>query len=223
MKSKPVGLLALIVFALTILWLVQMVLVNMHLGEVTQFEQALDYAAEQHWFYFTFVYLNALLLTLANIVFYGSLFPLLKKIQPEISAAAFSIVPVYGILALCSYLSQIVLVPVLIEQVKDPQMTTFALGALQHVVQMWPKSTIGLFDQFSYFLLGIPGFLYGYLMIKDSNLRLPGLLFVLGSGFCFLIGIGIVLNYMPLVGIPSMIGGVLSIAAIGILAWKLLK
>ncbi len=223
MKNKPVGTLALIVFLLTVFWLGQMILVNIRLGTIDNFEKALIYATERHWFYYTFVYVNALLLTLANVLFYGSLYGMLKKHQPEWAAAVFAIVPLYGIFALSSYLSQLVLVPILINQVADPQLQNFASGALQHLLQMWPHSTIGLFDQFSYFLLGFPGFIYGLMMMKEPYLRVPGILFVISGGFCFLIGIGIVMNVMALVGIPSMIGGIFSIAATGILAWKLLK
>lgn len=220
---KSTGILAGLVVIFTLIWLAQMIGVNAAYGSIEDFDQALAYARQAHWFYFSATYINALLLTLANVLLYGSLFGLLKKIHPEWAAAGLAFVPLYAILALFSYQSQLVVVPVLIAQLSDPQLQPAATTLLQHLLQLAPQSTLGLFDQFSYFLLGFPGVIYGLLMWQDQRLRIPGMLFAVGGGFCLLIGVGVLGRIPALIGIPSMAGGVLSIVATGWLAVCLLS
>ncbi|MFZ6029607.1 MAG: hypothetical protein ACOYYS_17985 [Chloroflexota bacterium] len=218
MNAKTTGILASAVFLLTLIWLGQMIGVAAEYGSMESFDDALAFAKEQHGLYFSATYINALLLTLCNTLLYGSLYGLLKREHAEWAAAGLVFVPLYAILALVSYLSQLVIVPVLINQWNDPQLQPIAFAHLQHWLQIWPQSTIQLFDQFSYFLLGIPGLIYGLLMWRITSLRIPGSLFVLSSIFCLLIGIGISAGLPVLIGVPSMIGGVLSIVAVGWLA-----
>jgi hypothetical protein len=223
MKTKITGVLAASVFILTLIWLAQMIGIAVKYGTFEHFEDALTFARERHWFYYNTTYANALILTLFNMLLYGSLYGLLKGEHPELTTAGLVFVPLYGILALVSYLSQIVMVPALIPQLEDPQLQPIALALLHHWLQIWPQSTIQLFDQFSYFLLGVPGLIYGLLMWRIEILRITGGLFVLSSAFCLLIGIGIITGLSGFVGVPSMIGGLLSIIATGLLAVVLLR
>jgi hypothetical protein len=223
MKTKITGILAASVVILTLIWLAQMIGAAVKYGSFEKFNDALAFARERHWFYYTATYANALVLTLFNALLYGSLYGLLKGEHPEWTAAGLVFVPLYAILAMVAYLSQIVLVPALINQLEDPQLQPIALALLHHWLQIWPHSTIQLFDQFSYFLLGMPGLIYGLLMWRIALLRIPGGFFVLSSIFCLLIGVGIISGLPELVGVPSMIGGIVSIIATGWLAVVLLR
>ena len=223
MKTQTSGMLAASVLILTLIWLSQMIGASVKYGSFEHFDDALAFAREQHWLYYYATYANALALTLFNMLLYGSLYGLLKKDNPEWAAAGLVFVPLYALLALVAYLSQIVLVPVLINQLEDPQLQPIALTLLQHWLQIWPQSTIQLFDQFSYFILGVPGLIYGFLMWKIAPLRIPGGLFIVSGGFCLLIGVGIISRLPQLVGLPSMIGGIVSIIATGWLAVVLLR
>ncbi len=223
MKKQVTGILAAAVLVLTIIWLSQMIGASARYGSFERFDNALAFARERHWFYYNATYANALMLTLFNMLLYGSLYGLLKKEHPEWTAAGLVFVPLYAILATVSYLSQIVLVPVLIYQLEDPVTQPIALALLHHWLQIWPQSTIQQFDQFSYFLLGVPGLIYGLLMWNTTRLRIPGGLFVVSGLFCLLIGVGIITGLPALVGVPSMIGGVVSIIATGWLAFVLLR
>jgi hypothetical protein len=218
MNTKTTGTLATIVLILTLVWLSQMIGAAIHYGSFERFDDALAFAREQHWFYYKATYANALLLTLGNALLFGSLYGLLKREQPEWAAAGLVFIPLYAILALVSYLSQFALVPALVSQLEDPQLQPMALASLHHWLQIWPQSTIQLFDQFSYFLLGFPVLIYGFLMWRTARLRIPGGLFMLSGLFCLPIGIGIMAGFPALVGTPSMIGGVASIVATGWLA-----
>ncbi len=223
MKNKTTGILAGFAFIFTLVWLAQMIAVNIHYGTFERFDQALAYARQAHWFYYSATYINVLILTLLNGLLFGSLYGMLKNAHPEWAAAGLIFVPLYSILALFSYLSQLTLVPVLIEQLNDPQLQAGATLLLQHLLQASPKSTIILFDQFSYFLLGFPCLIYGLLMWQYKTVRIPGALFAGSGAFCLLIGVGIVARIPALIDIPSMVGGVISIVATGWLAASVLR
>ncbi len=223
MKTQTSGILAASVVILTLIWLSQMIGASVKYGSFEHFDDALAFAREQHWFYYNATYANALALTLFNMLLYGSLYGLLKKENPEWTAAGLVFVPLYAVLAMVAYLSQIIMIPALISQLEDPLTQPVALALLRHWLQIWPHSTIQLFDQFSYFLLGIPGLIYGLLMWKIALLRIPGGLFIVSGVFCLLIGVGIITGLPDLVGVPSMIGGIVSIFAAGWLAVALLR
>ena len=223
MQTKSTGFLAGLVVIFTLIWLAQMIGVSVVFGAMDRFDQALAFAQQAHWFYYSATYINALLLTLFNVLLYGSLYGLLKDEHPGWASAGLAFVPLYAILALFSYLSQLTVVPALIAQLDDPQLQPAATLVLQHMLQIWPQSTLMLFDQFSYFLLGFPGLIYGLLMGQNRQLRIPGALFAIGGAFCMPIGLGIVAHLPSLIGIPSMAGGVISIAATGWLAFSLLR
>ena len=223
MKNKTVGILACIDLVVTLIWVTQMIGVSARYGSLETIDAAIAYARQSHWFFFTGVYVNALVLTLIGMLFYGALYGMLRQVHPEWAAAGLVFVPVYGLLAIGSYLTQIVVVPGLITQLSDPQNQPVALAFLRHLVQAWPHSTIVQFDQFSYFILSIPGLIYGLLLWKIRPLRVPAVLFVTGSALCLLVGVGIVMGLPALVGAPSMAAGVLSLFALGWLAVSLLS
>lgn len=217
------GILAGLLVIFTLIWLVQMIGVNMVYGSVNAFEQALEFAREAHWFFYSATYLNALVLTLLNVMLFGSLYGMLKEEHPGWTAIGLAFVPLYAILAVFSYLSQLIVVPVLIEQMNDPQVYIVAATLLRHLIQINSQSTLIMFDQFSYFLLGFPCLIYGLLLWKTGQLRTPGALFTISGALCLIIGPGVVLHIPALIDIPSMAGGVLSILATGSLAVRLMR
>ncbi len=223
MKNKVTGILAGLDFLFTLIWLGQMVGKQLVYGSLVEFDQALSYAKEAHWFFYSATYINAILLTLFGLMLYASLYALLKETQSAWAIVGLVFVPLYGILALFSYLCQLTITPALITQLEDPQLQPGAMFLLHHLLQSWPKSTLILFDQFSYFLLGFPCLIYGLLMWKTQQLRIPGALFAISGVLCLLIGPGVVARILVLIDVPSMAGGVLSIAATGWLAVSLLR
>lgn len=222
MNYKIVGVLAALAVSLTLIWLAQVIGVSIRYGTLETFDQALAFAREAHWFFYQATYINAVLLTLVNVLLFAGLYALLKDEQPVLAAAGLAVMPLYGILALFSYLSQLTLVPTLIAQLADSALAPMANTLLHHLIQLYPHSTLILFDQFSYFLLGIPSLIDGLLLWRIRPLRVPGALFTLSGAACLLIGPGVLGGFRALIDGPSMFGGVLSIFACGWLAYRLL-
>jgi hypothetical protein len=223
MKHKVIGVLAACNFVLTLVWLTQMIGITIQYGSFELFDDALAFAREQHWFYYTATYANALLLTLVNAMLLGYLSSLFKEKNHEWAGVGLVFISLYAILAIVSYLAQLVLVPLLINQLEDQQIRLFSFTLLRQWLQIWPHSTIQAFDQFSYFLLGFPCVIYGLLMTQIVRMRTVGWLYTVSGLFCMPIGVGIICGIPGLVAIPSMIGGVFSIFATGWLAVNQLK
>jgi hypothetical protein len=191
-----------------------MIAMNLTYGEVSTFEGALAFAQEQHPFFYTFTYVNAVLFSILNTMVFAGLYALLKSENPLWSGIALAFLPVYAILAIFSYLSQLVIVTRLIDLIGDPELGSASILMLHNMLQMYPKSALGYFDQFSYFILGIPSLIFGLLLYRHQQpLRLAGILLSLSGITCLLIGPGVMLDIPALISSPSMIGGVLSILA----------
>lgn len=223
MKSKTLGFIVLIDLALLIMWLVLMIILNVT-SPIETFEQAMEFATQRHWLFYTLNYTNAIIFTLLNVAVYAGLYALLRRDYPEWSSIGFAFVPMYGIIALLSYLSQLVVIPRLIDLYAIPEYTEIATVLLKHTIQIWPESSLQSIDQFSYLLLGIPSIIYGCeLYAHSKSMRVAGGLLALSGVATPFIGIGIIVQLSQLVTISSMIGGVLSIVSFVPLGMNLLR
>jgi len=99
-------------------------------------------------------------------------------------------VPIYGTLNLFAYLSQITLIPALIQAASDPATSETALLLLSQTLQMLPDSTVGFFNGLAYTILGIPSIIYGRVLIGSMkrSLTISGWL-LLANGIACILGV----------------------------------
>jgi hypothetical protein len=214
MKFKSLGIIILVDLVSLVGWLAGMILMSAANGGITTFDGALAFASERHPFYYNFTYANAVLFSLLNTMVFAGLYALLKRDFPLWSAIGLAFMPVYTILALFSYLSQLVIIPPLVDLLTVPEFRPVAIVLLHNLLQINPGSTLGYFDQFSYFILGIPSLIFGLALYRlGKPFRAAGVLLALSGAACLLIGPGVVFDLPALVAGPSMLGGVLSIVA----------
>ena len=224
MKSKTVGSIVLIDLVLLVMWLAIMIALNATNGPIETFEQAMDFVTERHWLFYTLSYTNAILFTFLNVTVFAGLYALLRADYPEWAAIGFAFVPIYGLIALFSYLSQIVIVPRLVDLYAIPAYKATATVLLTHMIQIWPESSLQSIDQFSYLILGIPSLIYGVaLYLRNRPMRVAGGLLALSGAVTLFIGVGVIAQLTQLVSISSMIGGVLSMASFLPLGVNLLR
>jgi hypothetical protein len=224
MKNKVLGFFILLDLVLIAMFLATFLALNAIKGPIETYEQALDFATERHWLFYDFIYINSILLTLVGITIYAGLYVLLQRVDPLWATIGLVFVPLYGIIALCSYLSQLVVIPGLIEMLAKPEYEAPATVLLQQLIQIWPKSSLQQIDQFSYAISGITGIIYGLLLYRlGKPMRLAGGLFALSGATGPIIGVGVIAGLSQLVTVSSMLGAILAMPAYLLLGINLLR
>jgi len=222
MKSRLVGITALITLVVTILWLVLLIVDTATAGAIDTFDKVLAHIADlQPLYYLT--YLNATLTVLAATVFFTALYQSCRQFAPELSSFAMVFVPVYAGINLVVYLSQITVVPELIRLYQLSEYRPAAYIFLQQTVQGWQSSGAAFFNNLAYAVLGIPSILFGIILTRhNSPSRLAGVLLGLSGLACMVGVIGSLIHNQALRN-GSLVGGVLflcAVAPLSALAWS---
>jgi hypothetical protein len=115
---------------------------------------------------------------------------------------------------LVAYLSQITLVPLLVQFRQTTAYQPAADIILRLAIQAYPASTTGYFNNLAYALLGIPSIIFGIILFNKSNLwRIAGCLLALNGAACILGILGLTIQN-SLLSLGSLVGGVLFLAAL---------
>ncbi len=182
-------------------------------GALETFQQARDYALQGSILY-TLSYANAALITIFASLLFACLYTYCRPISPELALMGLVFVPVYAALNLCVYLSQITLVPALLQISASAEYRPAADLLLMQLLQAYPFSWIAFMNNLAYALLGIPSILFGLIMLASQKLpRLAGLLLAL-NGIACILGVMGSLSGSRLLGSGSLLGGVLFLAAL---------
>lgn len=209
MKQK-IARLALIEAALTLLWVILMIANSLRSGPINTLEEAIKTTRRLDLLYYL-TYINAALLTGGAMLLYAAFFRFLKADFPHLALAGILFVPLYGALNFFVYLSQITVVPALAGR---------GSPSLAQWLQIWQGSPIALINQIAYTLLGFASILFGIGLIrKVSATRIAAWLLILNGAACIL-GLFGVLMGNPLLGMGSLIGGVLFLAGVAILGFQ---
>ena len=207
MKTKWLGWLSLITLISVTLWLIFLIWDMATAGPLETFQQVLAHAQKGDW-KFTFTYLNAGIFTTCVIALMGGLYTYCRPITPEWALVGLIFVPIYGTLNLLAYLSQITLVPALLQAAADPVMADAAMLFLQQSLQLLPESAVGFFNGLAYAILGIPSIIFGMALTKDKfrHLQISGWLLLL-SGIAGLLGIIGYLTGSAILSFGTLLGG----------------
>ncbi|MFO7583771.1 MAG: hypothetical protein R6W69_03495 [Anaerolineales bacterium] len=220
--SKLVVFLSLACLVLTALWVGLLIADMASAGPLETFEQVAAHASRLHGLFYA-TYLNAALLTLAAVAFFAALYAWLKPTAPDWTVVGLVFVPIYGVLNLAAYLSQVTLVPALVTLRLDPRYADAADMLLRLTLQAWPASAVAFFNGLAYAVLGIPSILFGLLLWKYPGAqRWGGRLLALNGAACILGAIGS-LSGSALLTQGVMAGGLLFLAAMFPFAWGFWK
>jgi len=114
MKTRWLGWMSLVTVISVTLWLILLIWDMATAGPMETFPQVLAHVQKGDW-KFTLSYLNAGIFTTCVIALMSGLYVFCRSMIPEWSVVGLVFVPVYGTLNLFAYLSQITLVPALIQ------------------------------------------------------------------------------------------------------------
>jgi len=138
-NTRSVSVLSLTCLLFTILWLAFLIVGMITAGELNTFEKTLAYVSKLDTvFYITYV--NAALITVNAVMLFATLYIYYKPVALEWATIGIVFVPIYGAMNLVAYLSQITIVPRLLQLQSTPDYQALSLFALHQVIQQWPIS-----------------------------------------------------------------------------------
>ena len=190
-NRKLIGSFALICFLFTVIWLILFIYSLSIQGPIESSEAALASIANLTvLFYLT--YANATMVTLTVTMLLAGLGVYLQQYAVW-SAIGLAFVPVYTVLNLFVYLSQITILPHLVSL--RPQSDLL----LAQLVQAWPGSAVNVLNNLGYAVLGIPSLIFGVLLFRSNRtMRLASVLLAV-SGVASIVGFaGIILDVAQL-------------------------
>jgi len=215
-RNARLGTIALICLIVTAVWVLLLIYLASTQGSPETGAQAVAYVANlDPLFYLT--YGNAAMITLSATMLFAGLYIVLRADAPLWAAMGVAFLPVYSLLTLFSYVSQITLVPRLVAL--QPESNVL----LAQMVQAWPGSAVNVLNNLGYAVLGIPSIVFGVLLAtRDVSLRLAGILLAL-SGVASLVGMGGIVVQNAVLSGGSIAGGLLFLAALIPLSVALLR
>ena len=195
------------------LWIVLFIISAATNGPTNTFDQALGYVSRlDALFYLT--YLNATIFTLLAVMMMAGLYLICKASHPIWSIIGAAFIPIYGVINVFAYFSQIVLMPILIPLREFPELQAVVDVWLKLTMQILPGSAVNTFNNLAYAILGIPSIIFGVILYqKTKSLRLPGVLLGLNGIACILGIVGVLLDH-DMLSWGSVIGGALWWAAL---------
>jgi len=206
-ERKTLGLIALISLVVTVIWLALFVAVTATEGAIESAEEALASVSSLSLLHYA-TYVNAALITVTATMLFAGLAVVCWSEDRLWTAMASGFVPIYGLLNLFAYVSQITIVPRLaaLGPAVDP--------LLAQLVQAWPASMVNVLNNLGYAVLGIPSIIFGVLLPRtDGSLRAAGTLLA-ASGAASLIGIIGIASASDVLSFGSIVSGVLFLGAL---------
>ena len=214
--NRLLGTVALLCAITTAIWLVLLIVGVATQGPVETLEQALASVADLDLLHYL-TYANAALITITATLLFAGLYVYCKPQEAVWAVMGLAFVPAYTVLNLFAYLSQITIVPRLVDLQPESSLL------LAQLVQSWPGSAVNVLNNLGYAILGIPSLIFGWLLLQRQRaMRLPGGLLALSGTASLVAMVGIILQNAAL-SLGSIVSGVLFLLALIPLSITLLR
>lgn len=135
-------------------------------GPLVTFDQILDYISNQDPVFYTLNYINAILLTVVTVILFTSIHLFIKNENQTFATIGVIFIPIYGAFNLIAYLSQVTVIPVLLELRDFPAYKSSSKLLLGMLIHLWSDSVIASINILTYATLAIPSILFGMEFIK---------------------------------------------------------
>ena len=219
MNTRFLAIISLACLIGTTCWIILMIVGG---SSPETFEAILARVSRLDAFYYL-TYLNAaFLITIPVTMLMAALYVYCKPYLPEWAALVGMVfVPVYCVLNLFAYLSQITVIPLLVRLYQQTDSRAMAEVLLRLTIQQLPGSEVSFFNGLAYALLGIPSIIFGIALLRgdDRLLKTGGVLLALNGVACILGVIGDLSN-LTLLRLGGVIGGVLFFFALIFMVWS---
>lgn len=224
---RHVGWLSAIALIFTFLFFVMFISDIVTNGVAETREEILSHVENIDWLFYS-TYINAALITISATMLMLAIAVYCKPLLPKwLFEIGKGFIPVYCVLNLFAYLSQVTLVPLLLELRGIEEYTSTSEVILLLVIQTSSVSVVAFFNNLAYAILGIPSIIFGYSMYKKEHdqmqlVRYAGLFLILNGVACIIGIIGILLH-SQILGMGSLVGALFYLVSLVLLvplSWK---
>ena len=222
MKTRTLGWILLFTALITTLWAILFIYTTATSPAVNTISDQIS-IIENQGSLFILIYLNAGLLTLGFSASLAGLYLYCRDSQPLWSTIALVFIPAYTLCNLVAYLSQVFVVPGLLEMYREPQTTSTIEILLRLTIHTWPGSITEFINGLAYAIMGIPAMILGIIMYRKSQVLRAGSQFFAFGGLLpiiALLGIGL---ENPMLKFLSPLGGLLSLIGLTLLGIMFLQ
>lgn len=223
MKSRLFGTISILSLILTIVWLTLFIYSTASKGTPATLDQAIpQFVSVDAITYLS--YLNAAIITLFVTALFAGLYIYCKKSDPGLATIGIVFIPVYCVLNVFSYLSQVTVVPALASQYADASYHDTVFVLLGQLIQSWSGSLVMVLNNLAYAVLGFSSIAFGWILAKQRGkyAKYSGVLLILNAVACITGFIGI-LAKNSLISMGSIAGGVIFILALAALTMMFFK
>jgi hypothetical protein len=164
-------------------------------------------------FYLT--YLNVTFLTFLGVVIFTGFFLYYNKNRTLWHWVALAVIPIYGLMNIFAYGSQITIIPYLTQFLDLPEYQSLTKFVIVMFIQAYPGTIVSVINLSAYGILVIPSVVFGWELYKESNKfrKIGGVLLIICAIPCILSILFLLLLNADLAGIFSGVGGFLTLAA----------
>ena len=223
MNTRTLGLLTAILIVVTVIWVGTTIATEATAPATDTLADKIASLDSPGALYYV-TYVNAALITVFAVAVFAGLYPVTRSRSPLWAVIAVAFVPIYGFGNLVAYLSQIFVVPHLLELHRSPETMATAQVLLGLSLQTWPTSAIAALNLGSYAVLSIPSIIYGVVLAREEirGLRIAGWLLGISGVLSVLALIGVALNNAALRAM-TLLGGAVFLFALIFMASELLR
>jgi hypothetical protein len=169
------------------------------------------------------IYINAALITLFDVAMFTAFYFYCREDEPFWSLISLVFIPIYGLGNLISYLSQVLVVPGLLDLAQVAATRPTAEVLLGLTLHTWPGSAIGWLNGLSYAILGIPSIILGVIMYRKAKGLQVGSVLLIASGVMCMVGFVTAAFHIPVLENGVMYGGFVFMVSLVALAWFFMR
>lgn len=222
MRTRTIGILTWVVAGLTALWVGIMVFRSSITPPAKSLVEQIA-IIETHPILTMVNYTNAALITFATVAMLAGFYVYTQLEEPLWSAVALVFIPIYGLANGLVYLSQVFVVPVLLNLYHNPQTTELAEFFLRLIMHEWSGSVVSFVNSFAYTMLGIASIILGTLMYRKlAILRLGSALLIFSGMLAIVAFVGYGIGNQLIANLTLVSGGVYLLALV-FLGWRFLQ
>jgi hypothetical protein len=222
MKTRITGILTMAVAITTAIWVVLTIATEMTAVPAATLEEKIESLGKLD-FLFYFNYTNAAMITLLSVAMFTGFYLYCRDEAEYWSTMAVVFVPIYGMGNLVTYLSQVFVVPYLLDLYRLPETALTAEVLLGLMIHNWYGTAMEPLNGMSYAILGIPSIIFAVIMFrKAKGLRVGGVLLALSGVLSMIAVIGVALQNL-LLGMMSLAGGFVYMVSLILIGLFLLR